>query len=1065
MSVENTNIDEVVSQKRKEFKENTKEYTVEKWDTLGWIAFKNWFENYWELIEFNEALWNEIWKNKHRIYIWDIIFLPKDIEKYKREKNEILNLLKQKKLNDAVTSWDLSNLKGELNERIFPKKPVSIWLRRYLEWFWNYQERVFDPEHARSVLQSMERSASCSHFVKMVLSQSENLKELPAKYRKFLLKENIDAWNFPIEIKKIWSSQVMDLMEFFEEWRIQSRFPITKENEPLYENQILELWEYLKNKWKVWSLVPIYFRWSHYLDNVFESNKIRNDKHFNTHMAIFIWNRSMNFEASEVIKNETDSIDFLLSFLEKRWDLSNLKWEEWKEIFFKWLEKYHNIIKVKVNWEEINIISEIGKDKNQRIKIKKTDKIEISWPMLMDWLHMQNSNDPDKVKNMNARTRFLWEFVMTWDFLPTELIEHDENWPFWERNFWDYRDKIKILWVYSLKKWEYKLEKKIKEMILEIYKDEFKSLDKNSEEYKKKLQYYYARQIKWLQIMWYLEDENNLNPLATNINRWIPFFDTKNIDELFREYIANKRKERLEEERKLAKLKSYVDIQTFPLDDYWMIFWRVVEYLKPYEWTIKFKNLWKLDSFNEVLKRKFLKEFVDASLKLPNRKSWVKIEDITWKNILNWKITPWVKFILELDKLDKLIWEISQISYWNDYTSKTRKVDNEVINAITETEMEEYALRKIIITETYVFENDTWWKPNGTRIIAKMLAERNEWLRRHVRDISSYWDFQLRIKDLKNWYNSEWPTKEDLQNAIWELEKPEVKKIIQKVRKLDSDNSEHIDEDLRKIDEIKGIIINIDNLEKTIKIGNSYAGNIEAVIKRNFERLVELLLEIIQIDDDDNSRVVWKIISWVLAKSKIKSHLKNLSWVLQRSWENLDDFYSDPKNVEMLQDIAILSYNRWEAKTTLWNNTNYILRIIKWIWLESNTLLNLNIPDLEIEDYWKLKYSKDIYVSQIKTNIFLYLNSVKWNSKLDDNQKEIIEILEKFCNEINENDSLWNILEKIYKLHSNQRLREILRSKNISTSILPSKEELSSNSFSSKFYDHITKIDKKKLDD
>jgi hypothetical protein len=37
----------------------------------------------------------------------------------------------------------------------------------------------------------------------MVFSQSENLQELPPKYKKFLLTENIDAWNFPIEIKKV----------------------------------------------------------------------------------------------------------------------------------------------------------------------------------------------------------------------------------------------------------------------------------------------------------------------------------------------------------------------------------------------------------------------------------------------------------------------------------------------------------------------------------------------------------------------------------------------------------------------------------------------------------------------------------------------------------------------------------------------------------------------------------------------------------------------------------------------------------------------------------------------
>jgi hypothetical protein len=33
--------------------------------------------------------------------------------------------------------------------------------------------------------------------------------------------------------------------------------------------------------------------------------------------------------------------------------------------------------------------------------------------MLMDGLHMKNSSDPDKAHHMNARTRFLFEFVAT----------------------------------------------------------------------------------------------------------------------------------------------------------------------------------------------------------------------------------------------------------------------------------------------------------------------------------------------------------------------------------------------------------------------------------------------------------------------------------------------------------------------------------------------------------------------------------------------------------------------------------------------------------------------------
>jgi hypothetical protein len=43
--------------------------------------------------------------------------------------------------------------------------------------------------------------------------------------------------------------------------------------------------------------------------------------------------------------------------------------------------------------------------------------------------------------------------------------------------------------------------------------------------------------------------------------------------------------------------------------------------------------------------------------------------------------------------------------------------------------MDRNILRKIIITETYKFENDDWWKPNGSKVLLKSYIESYEWLR------------------------------------------------------------------------------------------------------------------------------------------------------------------------------------------------------------------------------------------------------------------------------------------------------------------------------------------------
>jgi hypothetical protein len=41
-----------------------------------------------------------------------------------------------------------------------------------------------------------------------------------------------------------------------------------------------------------------------------------------------------------------------------------------------------------------------------------------------------------------------------------------------------------------------------------------------------------------------------------------------------------------------------------------------------------------------------------------------------------------------------------------------RNVDEEVIRNVAGTEMDRNNLRKVNITETYIFVNDDWWVPN-----------------------------------------------------------------------------------------------------------------------------------------------------------------------------------------------------------------------------------------------------------------------------------------------------------------------------------------------------------------
>ena len=82
-----------------------------------------------------------------------------------------------------------------------------------------------------------------------------------------------------------------------------------------------------------------------------------------------------------------------------------------RERFLEGIKKYSSLIHLKVNGKEIDIAKELSSPKKNMSKVTEEDTIEISGPMMIDGLHMDNSSNPDRKKYMNARTRFFFEFA------------------------------------------------------------------------------------------------------------------------------------------------------------------------------------------------------------------------------------------------------------------------------------------------------------------------------------------------------------------------------------------------------------------------------------------------------------------------------------------------------------------------------------------------------------------------------------------------------------------------------------------------------------------------------
>lgn len=1052
-----------IDQKLWEIRENIAVYSVKSWDTLWSIANKFWILDYRDLIELNEVFWNKISK---LIHPWDKIIVPKDIEKFRKVLQELNKISTQISLNSLVAKWETDRLREQINEDIFPDLPITLWVAGWMNSFLDWERETYKPDFARISLVSMERIASCSHTIKQLFLQLFNPNDLPTKYIDFLNKQNIDAWNFPVEIKEIWSRQVYNLMDNFN-WRFWAwQNPFDTKEVP-YEDKANELVDYLKERWVPGSLIPIYFTYSWSRWKVDAANQWREEKHYNTHMAVYAGDSNKVFQASEVKYfrenpnwEAIDFTSFLISFLQDRSDFKFLASKGWIKRFEDGIKKYHDTIEVKVNWRVVDILAELSKWNQWQLKIWPNDKIEISWPMVIDWVHFQNGDNIDEVEKMNTRVRFLWELLMSQVMLPTEIIEHDQTWPFWYNQLQS-KDRLKPIDNFSLKSGE-TMESALRKKLPETFKSLFDKLDKNDPDYNVKYEelfkYLYAKQVKWLQLAWYIQNENDLNPRSTYINRLIPIFDIENIETIYREFLNTRFERELEENDEFIDIKSYIDVQIYPWDHYWLLFSKISRLLEPYIESGEYPYLKTIKSLNEFLKRKFIIDFVSKAIK-----TW---KDITPSDILSWNYKYWEKFIMTLRDLNELLKNISETNYSKQPIHQIKPVDAEVIDAVWSTLQSRNLLRKTISLESYVTENNSWWKPNWMRLKTKSIFERIPALE-YFKDIQSYWDFQMRIETLRNWFNPEWPTKEQLIKAINKLKEPDVLEIIQKVIKSWFEYrwwhafASWIMEDIKKAESI------LDILQK------------EVLTKDDYNEITDILLSLIKIDDSRNSQIIWKIISASLAEDKLNSHIKHIDWWLVSSWEDMIKLYEDPEKISMIEELSILVYNQWESKVLYWLNTNFMLRIIDWLNLEKKTWVKMTFPEIEVTESGSLIYWANTFAKHLRENILPYLRRASEELVVKEHKfdNKIINILINYCEDIlkeyekqkaekwEDNVVLTNKIIAFFKYDKElTSLLENYQDKGrdeiwINNSILPETWELNQNPFWKSFFNHINKLD------
>lgn len=940
------------------------------------------------------------------------------------------------------------------NSLLFPIKVQTIWVYRMAKGFlWNMSKGGLKIVHPPLVDVWWEKLVYCAWTIKGFFWFSKNQNDRSKAEDIYVNKEWIDAWTLPNELAKLWFTQEINLMSSFDESRVWEKDIVW--NKETFRDWLLKVWSYLKEKWVPGSLLFMYFNLSNYKWKVREYNeeqKRRNPKyspHINTHQAMYLWNWIIEFSANEVnvinnweltsLKDGIDIINYIANFVQQRaWYKSALT-DNTKNIIIDNLSTFWQLVEISVNWEKVNLINELKKASENRYQINNKDIIKITWPVLLDWFHDANSNNKSISEYNHTRTMFYFEFVLPWSYTPSELMVPDNS--FYEAkasktNSSIIADKLEITNLYYLKLYE-DIDLKLKEAILrykfwmhkllEETPEEIEFINKIEEikwskiatelikkfvsnkinkiktlvstlsnEQKIEFDKEYVNQIRWLQMIWYLQHEWQINDWTTNINAPIPYFDTSNMDLLFKQYIDERKKELSEnnDEKCDEGNKKYLTVYFYPMDNYATVFNQVENSLQKYanQYSI-FKEVSRL---NLLQRNKFIDLIID------------KVSDY---DISNWKIPSMRRVVVPVNYINEVLSKLLK----ETYTPKLplSEVDSDIIKQIAGTE-EEYNLLSYIITQ----ENYEQWVP-----IRKFLKK--VW--RELWKTSSFGDYQIKLYNLFSQDKAllKWPSADQIKKAIWYLDNLELQEIID--RRLIR-FQEVVEPDLKIVEKLKTELSSVNDENRTEKWIIVY----------------DLLKELFRFNDTREINIIWKIIQASLVLDKLNEHYSHLNWWLENSWVLLDQIYYSNDLQTRYKKMLLSIHHRSEKIALIWNAESYILRLLECFW---DNIRDDSYPKLKKDYKWHIEYDFNV----IKSHLTYYKDRLSF---VDSTEEEVIRAKSELNKEI-ENLIKWRLEAKdIYWLFGNQILKNFLEKYWFDSFPIPTIEEFKDTPFRKLIFDY-----------
>lgn len=810
-------------------------------------------------------------------------------------------------------------------------------------------------------------------------------------------------------------------------------------------------------------------------------------------------------------KKALEVSEYVYSFIAHRADYSSALGKEGKSRIIEGIKKNADIIHLTINGKKLDLAAELAKPEKDRLRINPDDTVSISGPLLVHGMHRLHP-DPDKKENMNATTRFYFEFAATQTFYPTELLEPTKDSSFALASFDTPAKNLKTKGTYDLR---YKrdesgtimrdkrghalsesIDEVLKARIPQFEREAFAKLNPEDPKYQEKydalIQRYYSEQIKALQLSGFLQDETTLNKSATNLNRPIPYFDVngnegKALQTAFNEHITTRKSERKQENADTMAFREYLQVEVFPGDTYATIFRRISDYIPQSGSHLKkYPNIRVLSQINDLQKLSFLERIVPEAI--TNKRT------PTAEDLLQNKIKAGGKFILHYQNIDAILGELRNSDSQPSIGSILRKTDKDVIALTVPFNQNRSLIERALYVESYVNPdaNGPWYKPSR-RFIKANLEPSNQALpvrmlnalderitgKRHL-EAKSLGDFQIRIQGLKNGWNTEWPREEHVRGAFSALFRKEAIDYVTQTMATHPDKK-RIEEDLSIAHRARMIT------EKS------------ELDKRDFEMLTELLSTLFRLDDGSGSNVVGKILSASLLNDKINNHFRKLNGVLEASGENPRAIQTNPQSRESYEDMILMANNLGETNVVYGLAENRLIRLLEKSGIVAKNGITLSHPELQTSGLsGSIKYGSNTFIAHVRQivqqidisgkpvkNLLTEATALKeyYDGKgvqplpeTDRIRQEnvIMGAVSAFCNRVFEAEKKTGaardkaLKEAILDFNRDPALKTVLENyaydaenpkARISASILPTEEERRGRGFRDTFFNYIRKTD------